>query len=128
LVAYIDYAKAFDVVSHAKLLAKLTAYSCTSGNLLIPIDLNFLAHRTQQTKVGTAMSKVTGLISDVVQGSVIEPLSFLLFIKDVIAMLTKNEFTFQLHADDLELHSAINVDCNKNELQERLNDLKACMV
>ena len=59
LVAYIDYAKAFDTVSHAKLLAKLTAYGI-SGNLLTWIS-HFLAHRTQQTKVGTAMSKVIDL-------------------------------------------------------------------
>ena len=40
-------------------------------------------------------------------------------------MLTKNECTCQLYADDLELYTAINVDCDKNELQERLNDLQA---
>jgi Reverse transcriptase (RNA-dependent DNA polymerase) len=111
-VAYIDSAKAFDTVSHVKLLAKLTAYG-RSGNRLSCIS-NFLAHRTQQTKVGTAMSKVTSLISCVVQGSVIGPLLFLLFINDVIAVLTKNECACQLHADDFMLYSAINVDCDKN--------------
>jgi ribonucleases P/MRP protein subunit RPP40 len=111
LVAYIDYAKAFDTVSHSKLPAKLTAHGI-SGNLLTWIS-NILAHRTQQTKVGTAMSKVTGPISGVVKGIVIGPLLFLLFIIDVIAVLTKNKCTSQLYADDLMLYTAINVDCDK---------------
>jgi Reverse transcriptase (RNA-dependent DNA polymerase) len=95
LVAYIDYAKAFDTVSHAKLLAKLTSYS-VSGNLLNWIS-NFLSHRTQQTKVGTAMSKVTGLISGLVQGSFIGLLLFPFFINDVIVVLTKNKCACQLY-------------------------------
>jgi Reverse transcriptase (RNA-dependent DNA polymerase) len=47
-----------------------------------------------------------------------------LFIYDVIAVLTKNECACQLYADDLKLYTAIFVDCDKNELQERLNDLQ----
>jgi ribonuclease P/MRP protein subunit RPP40 len=120
LVAYIDYAKAFDTVSHAKLFAKLSAYGI-SGNLLTWIT-NFLSHRTQQTKVGTALSRVTDLVSGVIQGSVIGPL---LFVNDVIAVLTKKDCACQLYADDLKLYTALNTDCDQDELQERLNDLHA---
>jgi Reverse transcriptase (RNA-dependent DNA polymerase) len=123
LVAYIDYAKAFDTVRHPKLLANLTAYGI-SGNLLTWIS-NFLVHRTQETKVGTTISKVTGLISGMVQGSVIGPLLCLLFINDVIGVLIKNECGCQLYADDLKLYTAINVDCDKIEPQEPLNNLQA---
>ena len=55
-VACIDYQKAFDAVSHNKLLAKLDSYGI-KGNIREWIR-NFLNNRTQQTKVGSALSDV----------------------------------------------------------------------
>lgn len=49
LVAYIDYAKAFDSVSHAKQLIKLRACGI-AGNLLQWIE-SFLSNRSQQTRI-----------------------------------------------------------------------------
>jgi hypothetical protein len=50
---------------------------------------------------------------------------FLLFVNDVIAVLTKNDCACQLYADDLKLYTTLNTDCDQDELQERLNDLHA---
>ena len=47
-----DFRKAFDLVSHKKLLLKLSAYGI-GGNLLQLIE-DFLSNRTQVTKVGSA--------------------------------------------------------------------------
>ena len=75
-IAYIDYKRAFDSVSTSKLLLKLRSYGI-SGQLLCWIEC-FLLNRTQQTRVGTSLSTVTSLTSGVVQGSVLEPLLFIL--------------------------------------------------
>jgi len=68
-VAYIDFAKAFDTVSHCKLMCKLESYGIC-GPLLCWI-CSFLNGRTQQTRVGNSLSAKTSLTSGVVQGSVI---------------------------------------------------------
>jgi ribonuclease P/MRP protein subunit RPP40 len=71
------------------------------------------------------MSKVTDLVSGVIQGSVIGPLLFLLFINDVIAVLTKKDCACELYADDLKLYTALSADYDRDELQKRLDDLHA---
>ena len=52
-IAYVDYSKAFDVVSHPKLLLKLTDWGI-NGNLLSWIK-SFLSNRTHCTRVGNAI-------------------------------------------------------------------------
>jgi len=66
-IVYVDFARAFDTVSHDKLQLKLQAYG-VSGQLLWLI-LNFLRDRTQVTKVGCHISHSVSLTSGVVQGS-----------------------------------------------------------
>ena len=64
-VAYIDFSKAFDVVSHNKLFARLYSYGIR-GTVFLWIK-NFLSGRTHQTEVGSAMSDIVQLLSGVVQ-------------------------------------------------------------
>jgi hypothetical protein len=78
---YIDFAKAFDSVCGAKLLKKLASYGI-GGQLLEWIE-SFLHCRTQQTRVGHTLSTNAALSSGIVQGSVIGPLLFVLFINDI---------------------------------------------
>ena len=49
VVVYIDFSKAFDVVSHSKLIARLNSYG-VRGTVLKWIE-NFLADRTHCTRV-----------------------------------------------------------------------------
>jgi len=122
-VAYIDYQKAFDAVSHCKLLAKLDAYGI-SGNIRKWIS-SFLNNRTQQTKFESALSDVGKLFCGVVQGSVIGPLLFLLYINDVVSLLTDERCTCKLYADDLKLYTTLQLHEDATILQTKLDDL--CM-
>jgi len=85
VVAYIDFSKAFDSVSHTKLLAKLNAYGIR-GNVLSWLEAYF-EKRTHRTRVGTCLSPEEILTSGVVQGRGIEPVSFLIYVDDLAKLL-----------------------------------------
>ena len=53
-VIYIDFKKAFDSVSHKKLIYKLTAYGFSEK--LITWLTSFLSHRTQTVRVNSSLS------------------------------------------------------------------------
>ena len=80
-VVYLDYSKAFDCVSHSKLLLKLEAYGI-SGRLL-SFFRSFLANRSQRVEVGESRSLEYSVNSGVLQGSSCSGLLFLLMIQDV---------------------------------------------
>ena len=69
-IAYTDFSKAFDVVSHKKLFARLSSYGIRgagSGVLLRWLQQLFTG-RTHCTKVGTELSENSDLLSGVIQG------------------------------------------------------------
>jgi len=84
VIVYIDFRKAFDVV---KLFAVLHSYGIR-GNLFTWL-CNLFTGRTHCTKVGTKFSDFLALISGDVQGSVIGPVMFLIFINELVWLLDK---------------------------------------
>ena len=103
-VIYIDFRKAFDSVSHSKLIFKLSLYNIR-GNLLKWITA-FLTDRSQQVKISSALSDPIRIVSGVPQGSVLGPTLFLLFINDLSSVVNNLECTIKLFADDLKLYSS----------------------
>jgi len=120
---YIDYCKAFDVVSHPKLFHKLSAYGI-GGNLLALI-MHLLTSRSQITRVGKSMSESAQLCSGVVQGSCLGPLLFLLglYVNDVTSVIA-DKCKCKLYADDLKLYSEITVADDCCALQDVINRVK----
>ena len=74
VIANIDFQRAFDTVSHAKLLHKLAGYGIR-GNLFQWIA-SFLSNRYQRVRVGSSMSGYCSVCSGVPQGSVLGPPPF----------------------------------------------------
>jgi hypothetical protein len=105
---YIDFQKAFDSVSHPKLISKLESYNIT-GDLLSWITA-FLTNRTQRVKIGNSLSECIAITSGVPQGSVLGPTLFLLYINDLADCFVDLDCTVKLYADDAKLYSSFRLN------------------
>ena len=103
-VAYIDFSRAFDSVSHPKLLHKLKSYGI--DGILLDWVANFLSGRSHCTKVGNVYSSFQCIYSGVVQGSCLGPLLFLVYINDVLDIF-KSPVNCKLYADDVKLYTEL---------------------
>jgi len=117
---YIDFSKAFDTVSHPKLLLKLNSYGIR-GDLMSLIE-DFLTDRSQRTRVGSRLSSSTTLTSGIVQGSCLGPLLFVIYINDVTRIFG-DKTTAKLYADDLKLYSVVESQLDSDQLQQCLDCL-----
>ncbi len=99
----IDFAKAFDVVPHDRLVQKLMN-SGIDPRVVAWIS-EFLRDRKQKVRIGQELSSGASVTSGIPQGSVIGPLLFLAFVNDLPAQLTSN---VRLFADDCIIIRSIN--------------------
>ena len=116
-VIYIDFKKAFDQVSHNKLLLKINSYGIT-GDLYGWIK-SFLSNRTQAVKLDGCLSSVIAILSGVPQGSVLGPILFVLFINDLVDCFRNLAVSTKLFADDLKLYNNYGL-CDLNDALNRV--------
>ena len=126
-VAYLDFRKAFDLVSHRHLLYKMSKYGIK--NQVLQWVSAFLSNRSQRVVVRGTASEPFAVTSGVPQGSVLGPILFLIFINDLpLEVLSP----MSLFADDSKVFSRITLGKNKNEnteneserLQKDLDNIK----
>lgn len=119
---FLDMTKAFDYVSHSRLLYKLQkygirgkAYQWIQSYLSKRYQLTEICNIIKNTKITFKSStKING--SGVPQGSILGPLLFLLYINDIPKVLKQESILF---ADDITL---IIKSKNKNELEISANE------
>ena len=105
-VIFVDFSKAFDKVSHGRLLFKLRSAG-VEGKLMNWIS-NFLDDRTMRVRVNHTLSSPIVMSSGVPQGSVLGPELFKFFINDLPDIL---KVDCLIYADDLKLwHSVSSVE------------------
>ena len=96
---FIDLQKAFDTIDHYILLQKLSHYGI--HGIINKWFRSYLSGRTQTTQVGSYISKKEKSSCGVPQGSVLDPLLFLIYINDIYK--ASNKLRFYLFADDTNL-------------------------
>ena len=101
-VIFLDFAKAFDMVSHRHLLYKLQCYGI-QGHLFSWFH-DYQSDRTQRVIIGGHSSEWMEVSSGVPQGSILGPLPFLLYINDFPLNVSCGT---ELFADDSVLYRNI---------------------
>ncbi|XP_076068382.1 uncharacterized protein LOC143040829 [Oratosquilla oratoria] len=120
-VVYLDFMKAFDRVPHKRLMEKISSYRI-EGKILRWIQ-NFLTGRKQRVLINGEASRWKEVTSRVLQGSVLGPMLFVIFINDLPEAAVNGSKVY-LYADDTKIYRTIqsNADCDR--LQWDLDELK----
>ena len=104
---FFNFRKAFDSVPHLPLMGKLCSLDLHES--LIRWFNNYLADRTQVVIVNGSESSETAILSGVLQGSVLGPLLFLIYIDDLPSVVQNllGHSKVNLFADDILLYHLI---------------------
>ena len=100
----IDLSKAFDSICHCLLIRKLAAYGLLDHS--IQLICSYLINHKQRVKIENAYSNWRVVQCGVLQGSLLGPLLFNIYIND-ITYVTKN-MELRLYADDTTGYAASN--------------------
>ena len=119
-IIYLDFAKAFDKVSHQLLLVKLKAYG-VSETLTRWIS-SYLSERRQRVVLADAVSDWMDVTSGVPQGSVLGPCLFIIFINDLPSIVHSNA---KLYADDCKLLGVVSSNEQARVLQDDLDRISS---
>ena len=117
-MAILDFAKAFDKVSHQRLSRKMAYYGIQGTTLYWVMD--FLHGRNQQVVIDSETSSPAEVTSGVPQGTVLGPTLFLIYINDIAENIKSN---IRLFADDCVVYRQIDSTQDHVILQEDLNNL-----
>ena len=109
---FLDISKAFDKVWHDGIIYKLTQNGIL-GNLLNLLE-NILKERKQHIDLNGQVSTWENINAGVTQGSILDPLLFLIYINELTEGLTTN---VNLLTDDTSLFSVV------HDTQASVNDL-----
>ena len=99
---FIDLSKAFDTISHAKLLEKLSQYGVNDGELEWFKDYLFSLKAT--VSYNNCTSGVREIYTGVPEGSILGPLLFLIFFNDITDII--NLAKIVKYANDTVLYVA----------------------
>ena len=81
-VIYTDLEKAFDKIPHKRLISKFSSYGLNKE--LIELITAFLINRKQRVSINIVFSDWADVDSGIPQGSLLEPVLFIIYINDVI--------------------------------------------
>ena len=115
----VDFSKAFDLVPHGRLLAKIAKAGVDTR--VIGWIREFLSDRTQRVRVDGKLSEEVRVTSGVQQGSVLGPLLFLAYVNDIWRNM---ESTIRLFADDCVIYRKIIKSEDMDKLKKGLDRLE----
>ena len=106
LAIFMDLDKASDTLDHGVLIKKLAHYGI--NGIALNWFINFLSGRSQNVEIDGVSSSILSLFTGVFQqGSILGPLSFLIYMNEIPNC--SNYFNFVLYADDTTLSNIIQI-------------------
>lgn len=99
ILILLDYSKAFDVIDHELMCAKLTFYGFDEAAVLF--FRSYLSGRGQVVGLGGNTSQSKQIISGVPQGSILGPLLYVIYTSDMFSTVSNSHL--QSYADDTQL-------------------------
>ena len=121
----LDLSAAFDTIDHNILLEKLEIDYGIGANVLKWI-FSYLENRSFSVKINNSTSGRILLLFGVPQGSLLGPILFILYTKDLKKIAEKYGLTIQLYADDSQLYISFDVK-NIVDTSEKLQLIKDCL-
>ena len=118
-VIYTDFEKAYEKVDHITLLTKMKTQFGIDGKIGKWFQ-KFLENRKQQILIEETKSQKSEVKSGSIQGSVLGPVFFLIFVRDISKNITANMKVF---VDDAKMKDSINTEDDVEKLQENLERL-----
>ena len=118
-VIYLDMSKAFDKVSHQRLLC---FRECGFGGNILNWFRSYLQDRRQQTTILGASSSPSQVTSGVPQGSILRPMLFLLYENDLPSSVKNSSIA--TYADDTKIFKEISNIGDAKALQEDLTNFE----
>ena len=116
-MVYMDMSKAFDKVSHPRLLQKLRSFGF-GGSLLQWFD-SYMTGRQQRVTVLGATSEPLPICSGVPQGSILGPALFLIYVNDLPDVVERSHIA--MFADDAKIYHQIKAPDDAACLQSDLD-------
>ena len=123
VVLLLDLSAAFDTVDHEKLLSILESEIGITG-IALEWFRNFLTNRTQRVKVGESYSEVALLLYGVIQGSILGPRLFNIYIRSVYKRVEPTKFEIVGFADDHQLLKQFAISLKLTALGD---DIRNCL-
>lgn len=123
LLMLLDLSSAFDTIDHELLLVRLKRDYSISATSLTWFD-SYLSDRNQYVIVGTSSSPPMKLTCGVPQGSVLGPILFALYIKELGSVIDKFSIRRQHFADDSQLYHSFMPD--ENSVYAGVKNIEEC--